>query len=110
MNTEVLSILRHTSKSQDHVTFQFLKKTLSNLVMAISAVTKLKHFIVQKDVPVRKTFVDIYCYLVEASNCRFTVTINTNLVLNIYDLVIDKVEKTKFLGVISNSSLTGMIT
>ena len=33
-------------------------------------------------------------------------TINTNLVLKINDIVIDKVEKTKFLGVIIISSLT----
>ena len=33
-------------------------------------------------------------------------TINTNLVLKIDDIVIDKVEKAKFLGVLINSSLT----
>ena len=32
--------------------------------------------------------------------------INTNLVLKIEDIVIDRLKKTKFLGVIINSSLT----
>ena len=52
-----------------------------------------------------KLYLNIKNHYIVIRNKNYT-TINTNLVLNIYHIVIDKVDKTKFLGVIINSSLT----